>query len=156
MIARGAFAMCLLLAVQGCDWRNGPETDTSTLIAADRDFNRAVAAKDSATLAKFYMVDAVYLPMAEPLVRGSAAIGKEWQHTVAIPGFKNVTVREGAEVSGRLGYTWGTYRSRLDLKDGTTAIEPGKWLTVWRKQDDGRWLIVVDTYNTDIMPPDHK
>ena len=50
----------------------------------------------------------------------------------------------------------GTYTSQLMGEDGKLVAEPGKWLSVWKKQADGSWKVVVDTYNTDIKPPDHK
>lgn len=50
----------------------------------------------------------------------------------------------------------GSYTSRMMGEGGKPVDEPGKWLTVWKKQPDGAWRIVMDTYNTDIPPPDHK
>jgi ketosteroid isomerase-like protein len=55
-----------------------------------------------------------------------------------------------------MAYTMGTYVARMTGQDGAPVTEPGKWLSVWRKQANGQWRIVVDTYNTDVPPPDHK
>jgi ketosteroid isomerase-like protein len=49
----------------------------------------------------------------------------------------------GAEVSGNLGYTYGLYRSSNGY---------GKYVSVWKKQRDGSWKIVVDAGNTSPAP----
>jgi len=92
------------------------------------------------------------MPTAEPALRGKPAIAEEWKHILAIPAFHNQSKLEGVEIAqaGDLAYTWGSYRSRLMGEDGKITTEPGKWLTVWKKQPDGSWRIAVDTYNTDI------
>ena len=106
----------------------------------------------------FYAETAVLLPTAEPLVSGKAAIGEEWRHILAIPAFQNTSKLARLEVSSSndMAYTMGSYQTRLMGEDGKLATEPGKWLSVWKKQSDGSWRIVADTYNTDIPPPDHK
>lgn len=124
--------------------------------AADSAFNRAVDKRDAQAIAAFYTSDATLMPTAEPAIRGKAAIADEWEHILAIPGFSNTNRRQGIEVSGDLAYTWGSYSSTMVLEDGSNGVEPGKWLTIWRRQPDDRWLIAMDMYNTDIPPPDHK
>jgi ketosteroid isomerase-like protein len=41
------------------------------------------------------------------------------------------------------------------MKDskGKPVQERGKYLTVWRKQADGNWRVVIDTFNSDAPPP---
>ena len=126
------------------------------ILAADQALNAAISKKDVPAITSFYAADAVLMPTAEPAIKGRGDIGAEWAHIVAIPCFANSNQRLGAETSGNLGYTWGSYRSDMTLEDGTPGVEPGKWLTIWRRQPEGNWLIVMDTYNTDIPPPDHQ
>jgi ketosteroid isomerase-like protein len=59
------------------------------------------------------------------------------------------------KVSGDLAYTYGVYRSKMMGEDGKPVEEPGKFVTVWHREPDRKWRIVLDTYNTDIMPPVH-
>jgi ketosteroid isomerase-like protein len=49
----------------------------------------------------------------------------------------------------------GTYTSRMVGPKGKPLTEPGKWVSIWKKQSDGQWRVVADTYNTDVMPPVH-
>jgi ketosteroid isomerase-like protein len=44
--------------------------------------------------------------------------------------------------SGELGYTYGVYRSRS--RDTTTQ---GTYVTIWKKQKDGKWKFVLDSGN---------
>ena len=126
--------------------------------AADTALQKAVADKDLERIVSFYAEDAVLLPTAEPIVFGRSAIRQEWQHILSIPNFQSQSARTKVDVSsaGDMAYTMGTYLATMLGEDGKPATEPGKWLSVWRRQADGSWRIVVDTYNTDIPPPDHK
>jgi len=125
---------------------------------ADAAIQDALSRRDLERTISFYVEDAVLLPTAAPLIRGKAAIREEWAHVFAIPDFKNKSTLTQVEVanSADMAYTMGTYVATMMGEDGAEATEPGKWLSVWKRQADGRWLIVVDTYNTDIPPPDHK
>lgn len=147
------------LALSSCSAKQPDASDASNeLRSLDAKLGQAIDAKDPAAIAAFYADDAILMPTAEPVVRGKAAITEEWKHTLAIPAFQNESKLGGVEVaaSSDLAYTYGSYRSRLMGEDGKLTTEPGKWLTIWRKQPDGGWRIAVDTYNTDIPPPDHK
>jgi ketosteroid isomerase-like protein len=138
--------------------QQAPEQALQALTQADSELSAAVAGRDLERIVAFYAEDAVLLPTAKPLVTGKAAIRAEWEHILAIPDLENAASRSGADVaaSGDLGYTWGTYLAKMLGEDGKPVAEPGKWVTVWKRGDDGRWLVAVETYNTDVPPPDHK
>ena len=126
--------------------------------AADAELQKAVAANDLKSIVSFYAEDAVLKPAAEPLISGKAAIAKEWEHILAIPDMQNTSklVRVEASSANDLAYTMGIYQSRMMGENGKMVTEPGKWLAVWKKQPNGAWRVIVETYNTDIPPPDHK
>jgi ketosteroid isomerase-like protein len=44
--------------------------------------------------------------------------------------------------SGELGYTYGVY----ELKDSVTS-QQGTYVTIWKKQKDGKWKFVLDSGN---------
>ncbi|UAY53278.1 YybH family protein [Ferruginibacter albus] len=46
--------------------------------------------------------------------------------------------------SGDLGYTYGTYLIRYKNKD---SVQKGTYLSIWKKQADGKWKFVLDTGN---------
>ncbi|MDP3746365.1 MAG: DUF4440 domain-containing protein [Phenylobacterium sp.] len=132
--------------------------ETDAVRAADASLQQAVTARDLSKIMAFYADTAILMPTAEPKVIGKAAIEEEWKHILAIPAFENRSKLERVEVSASndLAYTMGVYTSRLMGEDDKIVEEPGKWLTVWKKQADGRWRVIVETYNTDIPPPDHR
>jgi len=146
------------LAISSCNSNRRDAGDAIAEIkAADAALSDAVSKQDLERIASFYAEDAVLMPTAEPVVSGKAAIRDEWKHVLGIPGMHNVSVTKhiDASQSGDLGYTRGAYTSRMVGQSGGVVTEPGKWVSIWKKQDDGRWRIVVDTFNTDIMPPIH-
>lgn len=148
-----------VLALSSCSTQQPNASNATTeLRSLDAKLGQAIDSKDATAIAAFYAEDAILMPTAEPIIKGKAAIREEWKHILAIPAFENESKLGGVQVAsaGDLGYTYGSYRSRLMGEDGKLTMEPGKWLTIWKKQPDGDWRIVVDTYNTDIPPPDHK
>lgn len=56
--------------------------------------------------------------------------------------------------SGELGYLYGAYQLTIKNPMGGAAFnDTGKILEVWKKQADGKWKCIVDTYNSDIPVP---
>jgi ketosteroid isomerase-like protein len=56
--------------------------------------------------------------------------------------------------SGELGYLYGTYElSTKDAKGGQPVRDIGKLVEIWKKQPDGKWRCIVDTYNSDLPVP---
>ena len=60
----------------------------------------------------------------------------------------------GAEISagGDLGYTWGTFEIRKQLEDGKIRNTYGKYVSIWKKQADSTWRIVLHSSNTSPPP----
>ncbi len=60
-----------------------------------------------------------------------------------------------AEVStgGDLGYTWGRYEYRDRTADNKPAVEKGTYVTIWRRQADGSWKVVLDGGTPDPKTP---
>lgn len=61
-----------------------------------------------------------------------------------------------AEVSndGSLGYTWGNWTYTVKDKNGKENITYGNYVTIWKKQLDGKWKFVLDGGNTTPAPKD--
>ncbi len=53
---------------------------------------------------------------------------------------------EKAEVSasGDLGYTFGGFAFKIKTKAGVDTTYYGDYITIWRKQPDGKWKFVFD------------
>jgi ketosteroid isomerase-like protein len=60
-----------------------------------------------------------------------------------------------ADVSkgGDLGYTWGRYEYRDPGANGKAAVETGTYVTIWRRQADGSWKVLLDGGQPDPKAP---
>jgi Domain of unknown function (DUF4440) len=54
--------------------------------------------------------------------------------------------------SGDLGYTYGTYVFKHKDKTGNLVTDYGKYTSIWKKQKDGSWKVVVDMGNSSPAP----
>lgn len=50
-------------------------------------------------------------------------------------------------ISGELGYTYGTYELKPKTKD---TVLYGTYVSIWKKQSDGKWKFVLDSGNEGI------
>ncbi len=46
--------------------------------------------------------------------------------------------------SGDMGYTWGHYEGRSKDANGNPVLTSGRYITMWRKEPDGSWKVVLD------------
>ncbi len=118
----------------------------------DNEWSATAARNDLDGTLAFYAGDAVLLPPNAPIAKDPKAIRESWTgllgpHTAVSWKATKVEVAK----SGELGYLYGTYQLKIDDPKGGPAIQDtGKILEVWKKQADGRWKCIVDTYNSDI------
>jgi ketosteroid isomerase-like protein len=133
--------------VVGCGGANVAQ-EKEALMTVDREWSSSV--KDLDKFLSYYAADAsVYAPGA-PVATGSDAIRKTLTPMLSSPGFDLAItpVRSEVSASGDVGYTSGTYQATMN--GGT---EKGKYISVWKKQSDGRWKVVEDIFNADSGPP---
>ena len=58
--------------------------------------------------------------------------------------------------SGDLGYTYGNYVYSAKNKEGKLVAHYGKYTSIWKKQKDGQWKVVVDMGNSSPDPTTRK
>jgi ketosteroid isomerase-like protein len=46
--------------------------------------------------------------------------------------------------SGDIGYTWGHFEGHSKDANGNPVTTSGRYITIWRKQPDGNWKVVLD------------
>ena len=66
--------------------------------------------------------------------------------------FHRRTPALGVPPSGDLAYERGTNRITRQQGSATPVTSTGRYLTVWRRQSDGRWLIQADMVVADPAP----
>jgi len=116
------------------------------ILKADRDFNQAVAVRDLEKFLSFVAEGATFNGGTPDEIRGRDAVAKDWAPFFQADGPRLTWIPTHAEVlgAGDLGYSVGSSEYRTAAAGGQTTRR-GQYLTVWRKQADGRWLAVYDT-----------
>jgi uncharacterized protein (TIGR02246 family) len=148
----------LVALLSGCSPAPAPDTraqDEAAIRAAEVAWSAAAQAKDLEKSVSYYAADALTLPPNEPKAAGAAEIRKMWASMLATPGLDLTFQTTKVEVArdGDLAYSTGTYRMAMNGPDGKPMSDVGKYATVWKKQTDGSWKVVLDTFNSDVPVP---
>jgi len=136
-----------------CELKVDVEKEQLKLLQTDVEFSKKSVEVGAADAFHMYLADdAIQLPaQADPIMgresiysRMKASSGKyilEWEP-------------KKAEVSksGDLGYTWGTYTVTSEDEHGEKKTSYGKYLNVWKKQNDGSWKVLIDIGNQSPEP----
>jgi ketosteroid isomerase-like protein len=90
-----------------------------------------------------------------PLLKTKEQIRTLWTGMFSIPGFSGGWKPEKVEIarSGDLAYITGRYEINEVDPSGKPLTDTGNYLEIWRKQSDGNWKCVVDTFSSDLPPP---
>lgn len=91
-------------------------------------------------------------PAGGEIVAGKAAIRELMAPVFATPEHSLRWEPLGAEVSRTVGYTYGRYVSRGTDQEGKPVTRYGKYVTIWKKQVDGSWKVVLDIGNSSPPP----
>jgi uncharacterized protein (TIGR02246 family) len=128
------------------------DKDERAIRAVDAATLRAAQANDVDGAVANYAEDADWLPPNSPIVHGKTAIRAGWAKLIANPGFTIDWQINKVEVarSGDLAYTIYTYQMALNGANGKPIADQGKDVAVWKKQPDGTWKMLADTFNSDL------
>jgi uncharacterized protein (TIGR02246 family) len=131
---------------------NGAAAEAAAIQALDEQWSATAAKNDLEGTVAFYADDAVLLPPNAPMARDRQSIRESWAgllgpNTAVAWKVSKVEVAK----SGELGYLYGTYSLAIrDPKGGAPVSDTGKLVEIWKKQADGKWKCIVDTYNSDL------
>lgn len=145
----------IALRCQGQGAPGGNTRDEREIRAADAKGLKAAQAKDVDGAVSNYADNASWLPPNAPIAEGKAAIRAGWSKLLATPGFSidwQIT-KIGISRARDLAYTLYTYQLNMQGADGKPITDRGKDMAVWKKQSNGTWKIVADTFNSDLPLP---
>ena len=153
-----AAVSCSLLAI-ACQPEIGSLSEED--VAAIRDLGErevvdALLAEDWARFAATFTEDAVRMPPNEPLHQGREAI-REWAEANWGPLTLAEFTQTMLSIDGRgdLAYVRGSYAATSEVPGLPEPVsDVGKVISILRKQEDGRWLISVAIYNSDLPLPE--
>jgi ketosteroid isomerase-like protein len=134
-----------------------PAADTPTtaesLKKMEAEFMHAAAARGSSGYMSYYAEESVEVPNGADFLIGKNAIAK----TMGFLDDKNNSLTWtpiGADISssGDLGYTYGTFEFRSKDASGKPVVSHGKYTSIWKRQKDGSWKVVLDMGNASPEP----
>ena len=119
----------------GDEWRLA----LTAIVEAERAFNRAAAEQGTKEAFLAFMEEEAILFRPQPVP------GKKWMLERPAPAGTLSWRPIFADVSaaGDLGYTTGPYEFRKDPAD-RVAASFGHYITIWRRQPDGNWKVLID------------
>ena len=128
--------------------QSGAPADARVLMEADSAFS-AAAARGLEEFVEFVADSATFFD-GSSMQRGRQAVAESWRPLLETPGSSISWKPTSGDIaaSGDLGYTIGRWEFTGD--EGSAR---GNYVTIWRRQADGSWKVVVDIGDTD-APPD--
>jgi uncharacterized protein (TIGR02246 family) len=161
---RAAFRFALPIIIAGFLLSNpacqpkAPDTraaDEQALREIEAEWSKATAAKDVERIVSFYAPGGVNCPANEPMETSIDAIRAGQKKFLGKPGLTLTSEVRRVEVSrsGDLGITHGTDSWSATDEKGRQTSDKGKWITVYRKQADGKWKVILNIGNSDLPAP---
>ncbi len=110
--------------------------------------------KDWAAYVKaFYSPSATILPPNAAAVKDQEALISFFTSFPTISNFEFEQLE--VDGAGGLAYVWGKYSLDMLLPDAESTInDSGKFIEIWRKQEDGSWRVTLDIFNSDLPLPE--
>lgn len=107
-------------------------------------FAKDVAERGGAGFAAWFADDGVALGNGKPPLVGKVAIEKSATWSPAAYQLTWTPTDGLMGPSGDMGYTWGHYEGHSKDANGNPVTTSGRYITVWRREKDGTWKVVLD------------
>ena len=149
--------LTVTISLVGCAPESGEpidlEAERSAILDADRAWSETPPEVEA--FVSVFADGGRFLPPEAPEAHSREDIQKIASGLFSLPGFSVSWSPNFAGVSqaGDLGYSIGTLELTVDDAEGNPVTRNGKYTTVWRKQEDGQWKVVSDTFNFDSPAP---
>ena len=144
--------MIAFAALAGCKSAPAPLTDADRAMARQMDsaYAAAAGAGNVDGMMAGYAPDAMVMPPSMPMAHGTDQIRQLWKGMTSVKVSLQLT-QETADGAGDFMYTTGKYHYQ-ELPAGTGASEDGKYLEVFHRGADGKWMLVADTWSPNAPP----
>ena len=118
------------------------------LIEADRAFNDSVTAGGSDAWVSWFTEDGALIRAGVGEIRGHDQLRAAVAY-LDDPTFELSWEPLRADIAkgGDLGWTTGRYTVEVTSEDGTVDRDQGLYVSIWRRQTDGTWKVVMDLGN---------
>ena len=137
----------ILIYFGGCMSNVDLDKERTLLFKTDQEF--AEKSKEIGPAEAFYLYmdnDGIQIPVNGEVVIGDESIRNRM---LSAGEYQLFWVPKKAEVAlaGDMGWTWGTYTYQATDDAGNAIERKGKYLNIWKKQEDGSWKVSVDIGN---------
>jgi ketosteroid isomerase-like protein len=141
-------AAVLPIVACACAPSAGAPPDPSVLLAADSAFDAAVAGGGSEAWVEWFDADGAMIQPGVGEIRGLDAIRSAVTYLDdAGTSLRWAPARADIAASGELGWTTGSYLVASTAEDGSVTRGEGRYVSIWRRQPDGAWKVVMDLGN---------
>jgi len=156
MRARGYLPFLLLLSV-ACQPADTTASAKQAIDAANAQWPRLTSTGHADSIAEFYAEDAVLMPPNIATIRGKEGVRAFFATINTIDPRPTLTLRAETVVgSGPVAVETGRWHwafpAGAKLPPGTPAVDSGKYIVRWTQQN-GKWLMVDDVWNSDLPIP---
>ena len=140
------FFGALLAALPGCAKQAGHKNHSEALAATREAWGEAIAEGNVEKIFSFWTEDVVIYPVSGQVIRGIGEVREYVRHNRQELGIRpRVTpMTIVASESGDLGYTIGTHEW---IDNEGNATMPGRYVTLWRKNDRGHWKCFLEIHS---------
>ena len=123
------------------------ESEIDALKQADKDWAEACAFKNADSIIAFYDDKAYHIDQHGNIHRGKEVLRKLWADELSKADYSMTWQFSEAYVAqaGDIGYMAGSYDLTITSQDGKKRKYNGSYLTIWKKQSDGSWKVLVDS-----------
>jgi ketosteroid isomerase-like protein len=135
-----------------------PNEEALHLMQLDRDYDKATAEKGVDGWVMYFAPNGSMLGDTSQPTTGVAAIRAQME-----PIFKDSSfslrwhpTKGEMMIPGIIGYTVGRWERLWKNKEGKMMKSIGTYSTIWKKQPDGSWKIVLDSGSSDGSPIEIK
>jgi ketosteroid isomerase-like protein len=157
------FLLCFTFSCQQAEEvAEEPVVDVEADIAAIKglldEFEASLNVGDMEKLVSLnYAEEAVSFPFDQPMLRGKAEILSWFKKEAEPKTFQLDYVAENVHVEGDLAYMYGTASGTVTPKaTGEPLGVKTKWMAVFKRQVDGSWKVVADSYHRSYPPPEKE
>lgn len=122
------------------------QTDPGKALLFDLEarFAQDVLKRGGVAFAEWFAEDGVTLGNGAAPTVGRVAIAKNssWKPDVYQLSWTPTDAKMGP--SGDMGFTWGHFEGHSRDANGNPVTVTGRYMTIWRKQTDGSWKVMLD------------
>ena len=124
------------------------EQEKADLLATDEEFAKTSLEKGAAEAFLIFLAkDAIQMNQGAPPVEGRDNIYESMKQSTVDYTLAWDPQHADVAAAGDMGWTWGWYTLSYIDSEGKAQEQKGKYLNVWRKDEEGNWRVVVDMGN---------